>query len=97
MFDPCPDVEWVVVFLGLFIGIERLPVAERPLTLALLAARTAAARCAGGPARRGVVVSVAVSVVIGFLVSKQHRRSGGLAGRCQAGRLRGPVDQAAWK
>ena len=24
VLDPCPDVEWVVVFLGLLVGIERL-------------------------------------------------------------------------
>src|SRR4029450_1414933 len=40
VLDPSPDVEWVVVFLGLLVGIERLLIAERPLTLALLAAWT---------------------------------------------------------
>ena len=39
VLDPGPDVERVVVLLGLLVGVQRLAVAERPLTLAALAAR----------------------------------------------------------
>jgi hypothetical protein len=39
VLDPCPDVERVVVLLGLLVLVERLGVAERPLTLGALGAR----------------------------------------------------------
>ena len=42
--DPGPDVEPVVVLLGALIGVERLAVAERPLTLAAGPARALRAR-----------------------------------------------------
>ena len=51
VLDPGPDVERVVVLLGLLVGVERLAVAERPLALAALAARRqlgAVGRCSGG-------------------------------------------------
>ena len=45
---PGPDVERMVVLLGLLVGVQRLAVAQSPLTLALLAARLR-----GRPDRRG--------------------------------------------
>ena len=83
VLDPGPDVERVVVLLGLLVGVQRLAVAERPLALALLARRPGAgAGGAGTPGADGVVPA----------------GSGGLGHRCpQSGcrsRLRGTQRRA---
>ena len=51
VLDAGPDVERVVVLLGLLVGVERLAVAERPLALAALAPGERRARSGRGGRR----------------------------------------------
>ena len=50
--DPVPDVERVVVLLGLLVLVQRLAVAERPLALAALGARDLGVRRRSAPWKR---------------------------------------------
>src|SRR5690606_28143437 len=47
VLDPGPDVERVVVLLGLLVRVERFPIAERPLALGAAAHRFTGAGAAG--------------------------------------------------
>ena len=48
VLDTRTDVEGIVVFLGLLVGIERLPISERPLSFTLFATWSGGSRSRGG-------------------------------------------------
>ena len=75
VFDARADVEWVVVLLGLLVGIEGFAVTEAHCPSPFLRRGRAPGRCAV-EVRPGLIVSAAVSVVMWVSSLSEAARAG---------------------